>query len=86
MLRFIPIADLKLIEQCYFAAKIFTNSFLVNQMLEAIVDKISMAATNIIRLGPAGLIGTVALFNVVNAGVFSCSFAFMTSNWVREAV
>ena len=33
--------------------------------------KISIPSTKIIRLGPAGFTGTVALFKVVNAGVFS---------------
>ena len=62
------------------------HSFLVNQKAVITVDKINMAATKIIRFGPAGLIGTVALFKVVNAGVFSCSFAFMTSSCVFDAV
>lgn len=34
-----------------------------------------MTATKIIRLGPAGLMGTVVLMISVKAGVFSCTFA-----------
>lgn len=37
------------------------------------------------RFGPAGLTGTEALCKVVNAGVFSCSFARMVSNCVQMA-
>lgn len=50
------------------------------------VDSISIPTTNSIRFGPAGFMGTVALFKVVKAGVFSCSFAFMASSWVHMAV
>ena len=35
------------------------------------------------RFGPAGFTGTEALCKVVNAGVFSCSFARMVSNCVQ---
>ena len=41
--------------------------------------------TKNIRLGPAGFTGTEALCKVVNAGVFSCSFARMASNCVQMA-
>ena len=43
-------------------------------------DNIVIANTNIIRLGPAGLIGTSAPFNIVKAGVFSLSFVIADCN------
>ena len=52
----------------------------VSQKDVTMVDSMSIPAMKNIRFGPAGLIGTVALFSVVKAGVFSCSFAFMASN------
>ena len=36
-------------------------------------------STNIILLGPAGLIGTDAPFKTVKTGVVSCSFALAAS-------
>ena len=48
--------------------------------------KNSIMATNIIRFGPAGLMGTEAPFNIVKAGVFSCTLAFATCSWVLMAV
>ena len=59
---------------------------LTNHRLVTIVPSINIPTTNIIRFGPAGFMGTVALFRVVKAGVRSCSFAFMASSCVHMAV
>ena len=48
--------------------------------------RISIPSTKSIRFGPAGLKGTVAMFNVVKAGVFSCRRTFVACNWVSIAV
>ena len=40
----------------------------------------SIAATKIIRFGPAGLMGTVGLLMTVNAGVCSCTLALAFSS------
>ena len=45
----------------------------------------TITSTIIILLGPAGFIGTVALCNVVNAGVDSCTFAFAVCNCAARA-
>lgn len=45
-----------------------------------IVAIINIITINNMRFGPAGFCGTVALCNVVNAGVFSCSLTFIASN------
>ena len=45
-----------------------------------IIAKISIAATNSMRLGPAGLTGTAAPSRTVNAGVRSCTFALAASS------
>ncbi len=49
-------------------------------IVETITAKISIAATNIIRFGPAGLMGTVGLLITVKAGVCSCTLALAFSN------
>ena len=50
------------------------------------VARNSIAATKIMRLGPAGFTGTVEFVSVVKAGVLSCTFAIAASLRVFMAV